>query len=78
MLTEFRKLPNPNEEDVLAQLAAPSAAAPRRCRHRESRRKNGRASGFTNESSRLRGRADWQEGARTNAQGVGTHENLGK
>ena len=26
VLTEFRKLPNPNEEDVLAQLAAPSAA----------------------------------------------------
>ena len=27
VLTEFRKLPNPNDEDVLAQLAAPSAAA---------------------------------------------------
>ncbi|ACO64058.1 transcription elongation-nucleosome displacement protein [Micromonas commoda] len=26
VLTEFRKLPNPNDEDVLAQLAAPSAA----------------------------------------------------
>ena len=40
----------------------PLRRAPQRCRHRESRRKNGRASGFTNESSRLRGRADWQGG----------------
>jgi hypothetical protein len=59
VLTEFRKLPNPGEED------APALRVPRRFRHPESRRENDRASRSTNESGCPRGGGTgWRESAK--------------